>query len=197
MTAWMQNWDTLQNHEGLRWYGQMILPRELSVRNGRLYQQPVRELMQYRKHRTEYRDVSVHGMTELPGIRGRALDLSLTIRPGENDYRRFEIQAAADEEHHTSIVYDRSRQEITVDRSRSGTHTAVEHSRTFRTKEYDGVLKLRLIVDRYSMELFVNDGEQTFTMVIDTDLSADRIRFLAEGEAVLDMEAYTLDLQEQ
>ncbi|MBQ2689464.1 MAG: GH32 C-terminal domain-containing protein, partial [Solobacterium sp.] len=104
---------------------------------------------------------------------------------------------AADEEHHTTILYDRIQQEITVDRSRSGTRTAVEHIRTFRTKEYDDSLKLRLILDRFSIELFVNDGEQTFTMVIDTDFSADRIRFLAEGEAVLDMEAYTLDLQEQ
>ena len=197
MTAWMQNWDTLQNHEELRWYGQMILPRELSVRNGKLYQQPVRELMQYRKKRAEYCSVPISDRLEPADIRGRALDLSLTIRPGAADYRRFEIQAAADEEHHTTILYDRIQQEITVDRSCSGTHTTVEHSRTFRTKEYDGVLKLRLIVDRYSMELFVNDGEQTFTMVIDTDLSADRIRFLAEGEAVLDMEAYTLDLQEQ
>ena len=46
MIGWMQNWDTCshrrKNDEA--WFGQMSLSRELSIRNGRLYQKPVREL---------------------------------------------------------------------------------------------------------------------------------------------------------
>ena len=38
MIAWMQNWDTSRLHpEETPWFGQMTLPRELSVKNGRLY----------------------------------------------------------------------------------------------------------------------------------------------------------------
>ena len=46
MIGWMQNWDTcsFRASEHSLWYGQMSLPRELRVKNGRLYQQPVREL---------------------------------------------------------------------------------------------------------------------------------------------------------
>ena len=37
MIAWMQNWDTSRLHpEETPWFGQMTLPRELSVKNGRL-----------------------------------------------------------------------------------------------------------------------------------------------------------------
>ena len=45
MIGCMQNWDTCtfrSPHHS--WYGQMSLPRELSIQNGRLYQRPIREL---------------------------------------------------------------------------------------------------------------------------------------------------------
>ena len=39
MIAWMQNWDTSGcKPQGTRWFGQMTLPRELHVRDGRLIQ---------------------------------------------------------------------------------------------------------------------------------------------------------------
>ena len=45
MIAWMQNWASAgAKPTHCRWFGQMTLPRELSVRDGRLYQVPVREL---------------------------------------------------------------------------------------------------------------------------------------------------------
>ena len=45
MIAWMQNWDTCNLHtKSIPWFGQMTLPRELSVKDGRLYQWPIREL---------------------------------------------------------------------------------------------------------------------------------------------------------
>ncbi len=193
MTAWMANWDNLQNNaEGLRWFGQMILPRELAVRNGRLCQQPVRELLAYRHDRHAYKDVPVSQKTELNGIRGRSMDVTLAVRPGDGGYRSFEIRLAEDETFHTSFVYDRDRQEITADRSCSGAETTVLHRKSFRTAEYNNELKLRLVLDRYSVELFVNDGEQTFTMTIGTDLGAEGISFRADRNAVMDIESFTL-----
>ncbi|MDE6589698.1 MAG: glycoside hydrolase family 32 protein, partial [Oscillospiraceae bacterium] len=51
MIAWMQNWSTVgAKPYHCRWFGQMTLPRELSVRDRRLYQNPVREFESYRKH---------------------------------------------------------------------------------------------------------------------------------------------------
>jgi beta-fructofuranosidase len=59
MIGWMQNWDTCKTtgYEERPWFGQMSLPRELFLKNGRLYQQPIRELSQYRSGQVEYRDV--------------------------------------------------------------------------------------------------------------------------------------------
>ena len=43
--GWMQNWDTCQPR-GSSWLGQMTVPRELSFRDGRVIQNPIRELEQ-------------------------------------------------------------------------------------------------------------------------------------------------------
>ena len=52
MIGWMQNWDTCNmRSQPKTWFGQMSLPRELSVHNGRLYQKPVRELEALRQNK--------------------------------------------------------------------------------------------------------------------------------------------------
>ena len=55
-----------------------------------------------------------------------------------------------------------------------------------------GEIKLRVILDKYSLELFVNDGEQAASMVVYTDVSADAISFEADGCIIMDVEKYDL-----
>ena len=61
----------------------------------------------------------------------------------------------------------------------------------------NGELKLRLILDRFSMEAFLNDGEQTMTATILTDLSATGISFFADGQVEMDITKYDLFMEEQ
>ena len=49
LIAWMKSWDACVIPDGQKWQGMMTLPRELRYMNGRLYQNPVEELKQYRK----------------------------------------------------------------------------------------------------------------------------------------------------
>ena len=51
----------------------------------------------------------------------------------------------------------------------------------YRGTAQSGVLKMRLILDRFSAEIFLNDGEQVMTANLYTDPSADGISFLSEG----------------
>ncbi len=196
MAAWMQNWDTVINDfTKLPWYGQMILPRELSVKNGKLYQQPVREIEKYRTDRTVHENVVINGSRTLEGVSGRTADLQVTIRPAEeNSFRTFEIRLAENEEFFTSLKYDRETSELTFDRSFSGTRKGIQHTRSFKVREHDGELKLRILLDRWSVECFVNDGEQAATSVLYTDLSAEGISFHADGNAYLSIEKHTLSI---
>jgi beta-fructofuranosidase len=52
-----------------------------------------------------------------------------------------------------------------------------------------------MVLDKHSVEIFVNGGRQTVTMTIPTDISADAITFFARGGAVVDVTKYDLDEQ--
>ncbi|MBO6112776.1 MAG: GH32 C-terminal domain-containing protein, partial [Lachnospiraceae bacterium] len=55
-----------------------------------------------------------------------------------------------------------------------------------------GRLKLRLIMDRFSLELFVNDGMQAASFIIYTASDADGISFESDGEVAAEVEKYEL-----
>ena len=56
----------------------------------------------------------------------------------------------------------------------------------------DGKLKLRIILDRFSAEIFVGDGEQVLSAAIHTRQEADGISFFADGNAKMDIVKYEL-----
>ena len=93
MIAWMQNWDTTGGcPEGAKWFGQMTTPRELTIRNDRLIQNPIRELEFLRGRRVAYKNVPVHEEVSLTGVYGRVVDMTVTIKPGDNKgYERFRV----------------------------------------------------------------------------------------------------------
>ena len=44
MIAWMKSWDACVMPEGQDWQGMMTIPRELKLKDGRIWQTPIREL---------------------------------------------------------------------------------------------------------------------------------------------------------
>lgn len=199
MIAWMQYWDSVHwKPAELPFFGQMTLPRELHLRDGRLLQTPVRELAAYRGEKREYRGLSLTGETALPGIRGRCLDLTVTVRPAAGaGYRSFRLDAARDEEHAVSILYRPDAGTVRVDRSRSGYPENVLNVREFAVRDRGGAIRLRVLLDRYSLELFVNDGEQAASFTVYTKASADGIIFNIDGAAQIDVEKYELEFGDE
>ena len=196
MIGWMQNWDTcsLRMSEHPLWYGQMSLPRELSIKNGRLYQTPLRELLGMRKNKTMYENVPVTGVIRLDKVNGRRVDMELTIRPKDSEkmYRKFAVRFAQNEEYYTSLSFRPSESILKIDRKFSGSRRAIIHQRRSMVNSRNGELKLRMVLDRFSVEVFVNDGEQVMTATMYTEQEANGISFFADGEAVIDVEKYDL-----
>lgn len=196
MIGWMQNWDTCTiRGQGHKWFGQMSLPRELSIKNGRLYQWPIRELENYRINPVEYQNVIFEGMKTLDGIHGRKVDMEIHIRAAnpEHIYQKLAIRFAQNEEYHTAVSFRPRESVLKIDRKFSGSRRAIIHQRRSLVNSKDGELKLRLILDRYSAELFINDGEQTMTAAMYTDLDAEGISFFADGEVSLDIVKFDLE----
>ncbi|MBR0354026.1 MAG: glycoside hydrolase family 32 protein [Oscillospiraceae bacterium] len=200
MIAWMQNWDACQNgRKEQLWYGQMTLPRELSIRGGRLYQQPLRELEQYRRNRVEYKNVSVRDETILPGIEGRCVELLLTVRPKDPEklFQKFSLRFAKNEKYRSSLSFRPHESVVKIDRKCSGSRRAIIHQRRCLVPNRNGELSMRVILDRYSIEAFLNDGEQVMTAVIMTDQDAREIAFHAIGDVEIDVVKYDLCLEEE
>jgi beta-fructofuranosidase len=196
MIAWMQYWNSVNVRpiEDLPFNGQMTLPRELSVRNGRLIQNPVRELEKYRKDEISYSDVLVDSGIQLENIKGRCIDMTVNIRPsGGKEFDSFTINAALDGDHVISMIYHPKTLTVDVDRSKCGWPEDILNYRTFGVRDNDGKIEMRIIIDRYSLELFVNQGEQAATFVIFPPDEADGISFDCDGEALMDVRLYNLD----
>ena len=196
MIAWMQNWDTLAyrcNDSG--WFAQMSLPRELSVKNGRLYQVPIRELNAMRANKVEYNNVVIKDTRlTLDQIEGRTVDLELVIRPADKDnlYKKFEFCFAENEKYHSTLCFRPDESVLKIDRKFSGSERALVHQSSCLVNGDSNELKLRVILDKFSVEVFINDGEQVMSAVILTKQEAKGISFFADGVAKLDIVKYDL-----
>ena len=196
MIGWMQNWDTCNlRTKSTPWFGQMSIPRELSIRDGRLYQKPVRELEALRTDPVTYRDVFVEDSEiTLSGVSGRLIDLELEIEPvpGREVFRKFAMRFAQNEKFHTGVSFRPYESTIKIDRKFSGSRRAIIHQRRADVKHVNGKLRLRLILDRFSAEIFVNDGEKVLSATIYTEQEADGISFVANGAARINVTRYIL-----
>ena len=196
MIGWMQNWDTLAHRDNdSKWFAQMSLPRELSVKNGRLYQTPVKELDAMRKNRVEYNNVVINNdIITLDKIEGRTIDMELVIRPEDkgNVYKKFALRFAQNEKFHTELSFRPDESVLKIDRKFSGSERALVHQRRCRVNGDADELKLRVILDRFSAEIFINDGEQVMSAVLFTEQEAKGISFFAEGAAKIDVVKYDL-----
>lgn len=193
MVAWMQSWDNHITPSFFRWSGLMTVPRELNVKNGILYQNPVRELENYYKKEIKHDAVTVNGEKELDGIKGRQFDMTVEVEAG--DYEEFAVRLAADDKCYSVLHYNPKENTVAFDRTYSGLRKDIIHKRSMYVKEQVGKIKLRILMDKYSVEVFVNDGEQAMTSLIYTPMEADRIRFLSKGEVKCNIVKYDVVLE--
>ena len=163
MIGWMQNWAFVNQHaETEPWFGQMTLPRELSI---------------------------------VDGNEGRVADVELTIEPKskEDSYYMFEMRFAQDDKHYTALRYRPHESELEIDRSYSDSRIAMIHKRSCKVKDNGGKLKLRVVIDRFSAEVFANDGEQVMSVTFTTDTAAKEISFVADGTVYMDIVKYDIE----
>jgi sucrose-6-phosphate hydrolase SacC (GH32 family) len=158
-----------------------------------LAQQPVRELQSLRdRHRAVPRTRLSPGVTTLEEHAGDALEMIAEFTPG--DARQFGLKVCVGDGQETVVGYDAARREMFVDRTKSGNtgfhrdfpgrHTAPLAAGA------DGRVKLHVLVDRYSVEAFGNDGESVVTDLIVPSSTRRGVQVYCEGGGA----DYALDL---
>lgn len=194
MIGWMHSWDMNIKPAEQKWNGMLTIPRQLEWRENVLYQHPVKELERYRTKPVVYTGRKISGECQIPKIRGRVLDLTIELLEG--DYKEFCIFFAKNEKYSTSFRYNRDGQFIEFDRTYSGMERDVVSQRTMKIKRSKEKCKLRMILDKFSVELFVNDGAQTFSATFYTPMDAQDIVFVCDKTVIANIEKYTISMGE-
>jgi fructan beta-fructosidase len=192
MIGWMNNWDYGLSVPTSPWRGAQSIPREMALRTVdgriRLTSKPVGSVESLRNKRLAAASgVTVKNTSKALLTRtakGRALDIEATFSLKDADRFGLKVRTGAGGEE-TVIGYDTTTQELYVDRSRSG---AVDFHDAFSTgvqtaplKPRNGKIKLRVLVDSSSVEVFGGNGEAVITDQVFPDPSSTGVEVFAEG----------------
>ncbi|MER5829927.1 GH32 C-terminal domain-containing protein [Streptomyces sp. NPDC002130] len=191
MIGWMNNWDYGQSVPTSPWRGVQSVPREMALRTvdgrTRLTSKPVGSLESLRG----MRPATASGVTLKstskpltgPGAKGKALDIEATFSLKDADRFGLKVRTGAGGEE-TVIGYDTTTQELYVDRTRSGAgdfNGTFPGVQTAPLKAKNGKVKLRILVDWSSVEVFGGDGEAVITDQVFPDPSSTGVAVFAEG----------------
>lgn len=202
MIGWMSNWDYAFSPPTGRWNGQLSMPRELKLVSVpgaglRLTQAPVVEEESLRTSTWQASDVLVGpgSANALAGASGRSFELEAEVgipASGGATSFAFGLGKGNGSTQETLVKYDAGAAAVTVDRGASGREdftryfagTGADNSSAPWSSTVVGSerrLKLRILVDASSVEVFGGDGTAAITSLIFPDPSSTGLSFSATG----------------
>ena len=185
LVAWMGLPDQAENYveRNNGWVHTLTIPRVLELDNdNQLLQKPIVEMKKLRGAKISYQDIEIADQTiELAGIKGDVLELVTEFELGDVEKCGVKLRCAPDGSEETVISYNQKTGKLTFDRTNAGQgEDGIRRCQLDEPEE----LKLRFFVDRSSIELFVNEGQKTFTTRVYPQPSSQGIKFFAQNGAV-------------
>jgi len=163
--GWMSNWQYAQEVPTTPWRSAMTVPRTLRLEKTgadiRLFQEPVRELEVLRGP-TVWLAVG-----KKYTLSGAAFEINLSFQLPENqDNKTYGLELTNSKGEHLTVGYDAATQQIFVDRTAAGktgfsTQFAGRHVAPYTPATR--TLRMQILFDRASVELFVDGGAVTMT----------------------------------
>jgi fructan beta-fructosidase len=152
---------------GMPFNQMMGLPVELTLRmteeGPRLLAYPVKEHASLRaRSHTLHPQPLVPGENPLAGLKGELIDLTTELVPGEATELGFNLRGV-------TVTYDVKKQELS---SKAGKAVL---------KPVDGKIRLRLMLDRTSLDIFGNDGRVYMTMGVIVPQDRSSLEVYAKG----------------
>ncbi|KKC99448.1 glycoside hydrolase family 32 protein [Photobacterium halotolerans] len=153
------------------WVHQLTCMRELTVRDGKLCQWPVRE-----QEKLVLAEQTIQLSATPLDLVTKAFDLSLSLQWGD------ELRLFQNESQHLVIRADRQCRALILDRC----HTLNRAQDTVRELPLDAErVQLRILADTSSVEIFVNGGEAVMSSRVFTDTRATCISLSGEARSAL------------
>lgn len=141
------------------WQSTLTLPRSLSLRQGQLYAQPVRELESLRIENTA-QEIAAQQQRQLSVPLPDGAEILLDIDLGESTLLHFDLLYGLEK---IRMTYDRKTQVMCIDRR--GMKYGAHGQRSFRLFAEEH-LSLRLFIDKTAIEAFFQHGEKTASFLV-------------------------------
>ena len=188
MVGWMNNWDYGQSTPTSTWRGTMALPREVQLtqtaQGPRLTQKVVQEVDALKNTGAAYtasaQDIAP-GTSTLP-VLGDVVQVDAEFSPGTAS--AFGLKVLGNSTEATKVGYATSSGRVFIDRTASGNegfHPAFASVDDVPVQLINGRLRLRLYVDRASVEVFAQDGLATLTDQVFPAAGANTLSLFSEG----------------
>jgi fructan beta-fructosidase len=186
MIGWMNNWNYGQSIPTSPWRSAMTVPRDLSLRSVdgtlQLVQHPVQQLSKLASSPVRRNDVHLDEGSEPLGVNGEALRIDTTMQGGTASHYGLKVRTGNGQQ--TSIGYDQVNHELYIDRSQSGNVSFDPSFTPLQTAPLtlgSQPLKLTILVDWSSVEVFAQNGQVLLTDQIFPDPGSTGVAAYATG----------------
>ena len=188
--AWMSNWQYANEVPTMQYRSSNSVPRDLQlfVKDDETYMQsaPSPELLALRKSKVMSKSFSVgkaYTIEQLMDDNKGTYEITMTVRQKKQGNLSMRLMNEQGEE----IEYrlDMAKRELTCIRDKSGVAGFSKDFITPTVTQVDGGdLQLRFLVDRSSVEAFVNDGRFVMTNLVFPHTPYNKVMFSATGRSV-------------
>ena len=177
MIGWMDTWDIpiVEKTSGDGWACMMTVPRELHFKDGKIISTPVKELEKLRKNEKSYSNLTLDRETKLVGINGAVGEMILNVDTAATKSFKLKLRSSATEE--TVLSYNNGVFSINRDKSGQGAGGTCEAKISPSNN-----LKVQIVMDKSSVEVFLNDGEAVLSNRIYPLETSQDIVFVPEGQ---------------
>jgi sucrose-6-phosphate hydrolase SacC (GH32 family) len=185
--AWLGSWLYAHSVPTTPWKGGHSFPREVKLKTFpegvRMIQQPVNEIQKLRDQHSHFESIEVNEKTSFTGLKvtDNVYELEAEFEVDKED--RFGIDLCKMGDQKTRLIYDAKEERLVLDRSQSGETSfsvSFPHAYSAPLKLRNNSIKLRILVDRSSIEVFGNNGEATITCQIFPDPKSNGIEVFSE-----------------
>ncbi|WP_017811233.1 glycoside hydrolase family 32 protein [Paenibacillus shenyangensis] len=177
--GWMDMWESDMPTKAHGWAGALTLPRVLNLdEDGRLLMNPVEEIKLLR--REQYRLGESFTVTERrhETVTESLLEILVVFDLNNSQSNKVGLTLYSGAVDKTVITYDIAEGKLTLDASKSG---KPQDGIRMAPLQHDGLLTLRLFLDRSSIEVFANEGRATLTSRIYPTGAMTGIELFAAG----------------
>ena len=185
MIGWLNDWEYANKLPTTPFKGAMSLPRQIALERTptglQLIQQPIAGVTSLRGATTTRQNVKLANQSlVLEKSTANAYEIEAEIKP--ENAQRVGLKLAKNGAQETIIQYTNGK--LQLDRRKSGNVTFSDRFSSIEEAPLatkNGLIKLRIFVDKEVVEVFANDGERVITDLVFPTESTGSIELFAEG----------------